>query len=357
MLKRVLETEGVPAISVVIPVYNGEKYIERCVTRIEELNNDLLDDLEIIIVNDGSCDNSLSISKLLSARYDNIVVISKSNGGIASSRNTGLLLAKGKYVVFCDQDDSHIKSLTPFLKEIETSQSDLMITNYKLSDGRTKKLFKYQEMCDRNKVSSMACYMLAYGLVPFSDVPINPLCDVSTVWNCIFRRDFLENHHIQFGAFVDYEDDWKFVTECLVKAARVYLDADQFYCWTVNPNSESHTHKYITNYVEKRECLITWIMEQLSKCGVSDDLIKQYRYSPEICRSVVMDNFYNACSLNYSGYKKDIDNMQKHGWVVNKSTITKAKTKPQLLFLILLHLKLYRTAFVLNKFILKRIYH
>ena len=357
MSKREFETEGFPAISIIIPVYNGEKYIEHCVTRIEELNNDLLDDFEIIIVDDGSCDNSYSISRLLSDHYDNIVVVSKPNGGIASTRNLGLSLARGKYVVFCDQDDMHVKALYSFLKEIDNSQSDFMITNYCLSNGKKRELFSSNEICGADKVSSMARHMLAYGLVPYTEMPINPLCDVSTVWNCIFKRDFLVKHHIQFGAYVDYEDDWKFVTECLVKASKVYLNTDQFYCWTVNPNSESHTRKYISNYVEKREKLLSWIMKQLSKCGVSDDLIKHYRFSPEISRSVVMDNFYNACSLNYSGYKKDIDGMLKHNWKVNFSTIKKAKTKPQVLFLSLLYLKLFRTAFVINKFFLKRNYH
>lgn len=344
-------------LSYIIPVYNGAKYIEHCVSIIEKLNADIHDEFEIVVVDDGSKDNSISIINTLSSQFDNIVIVSKSNGGIASARNAGLLKATGKYVAFCDQDDCVCKGLSAFIQKLEKSHSDFIITNYEISNGRKGELFSSPEICGREKVISMARYMLAYGLVPYLDIPQNRLRDVSTVWNCIFKKEFLTSNNIFFESFVDYEDDWKFVTECLVYAKKVYLDTDKFYCWTVNPNSESHTHKYISNYVEKRECLIRWIMEQLSKCGVSDDLIKHYRYSPEICRSVVMDNFYNACSLNISAYMNDIGIMLNHGWIVNKTTIKKAKTKPQLFFLVLLYFKLYNVAFFINKYLLKRNFH
>ena len=85
-------------ISVIIPVYNGEKYIQRCV---DSVLNQTYSDIEIIVINDGSTDNTENILK----SYSNIVLINKENEGVSKARNTGLSLAKGDYVYFCDADD------------------------------------------------------------------------------------------------------------------------------------------------------------------------------------------------------------------------------------------------------------
>lgn len=91
-----------PKVSVIVPVYNVEKYIEKC---IQTLVNQTLQDLEIIIVNDGSADNSEKIVKRYKKEYKNIIYVTKENGGLSSARNFGLLYATGEYVAFLDSDD------------------------------------------------------------------------------------------------------------------------------------------------------------------------------------------------------------------------------------------------------------
>src|SRR5699024_6933853 len=91
-----------PKVSVIVPVYNVEKYIEKC---IQTLVNQTLQDLEIIIVNDGSTDNSEKIIKKYKKEYKNIIYVTKENGGLSSARNFGLLYATGEYVAFLDSDD------------------------------------------------------------------------------------------------------------------------------------------------------------------------------------------------------------------------------------------------------------
>lgn len=90
-------------LSVIIPVYNGEDYIEECVQSIVHQN--IEDSYEIIIIDDGSVDNSLKICKKLSLIYENIKVIQQKNSGQSVARNVGLSEAKGEYVYFIDQDD------------------------------------------------------------------------------------------------------------------------------------------------------------------------------------------------------------------------------------------------------------
>ena len=89
-------------ISVIVPVYNMEKYLSKC---LDSLLNQTLEEIEIIAVNDGSTDLSASILQTYESKSDKITVISKENGGLSDARNHGFLHAKGDYVAFLDSDD------------------------------------------------------------------------------------------------------------------------------------------------------------------------------------------------------------------------------------------------------------
>lgn len=89
-------------ISVIVPVYNVEKYLNKC---IDSIINQSYKDFELILVDDGSTDNSPQICDIYASAHENIHVIHKNNGGLSDARNTGICIAKGKYVVFIDSDD------------------------------------------------------------------------------------------------------------------------------------------------------------------------------------------------------------------------------------------------------------
>ncbi len=91
-----------PKVSVIVPVYNVEKYIEKC---LDSLVNQTLEDIEIIIVNDGSKDDSVKIINKYLSKYKNIVYVEKQNGGLSDARNYGMKYAKGDYIAFLDSDD------------------------------------------------------------------------------------------------------------------------------------------------------------------------------------------------------------------------------------------------------------
>ena len=91
-----------PKLSVIVPVYNTEKYLRQCV---DSILGQTLSELEIILVNDGSKDNSGVICDEYAAKYDQVTVIHKENGGVSSARRAGVAAAKGEYVAFVDSDD------------------------------------------------------------------------------------------------------------------------------------------------------------------------------------------------------------------------------------------------------------
>mgnify|MGYP003468868641 CR=1 FL=1 len=91
-----------PRVSVIIPVYNGEKYLKEA---IDSALNQTYDNIEIIVVNDGSTDDSLSICEYYKQRYPLTIVVNKENGGLSDARNVGTAVAHGDYIFYLDSDD------------------------------------------------------------------------------------------------------------------------------------------------------------------------------------------------------------------------------------------------------------
>ena len=115
-------------LSVIIPVYNGKAYLQELIATFFEKNKELQNKIELIFVDDGSTDDSYEMLMALSNKFSNIQVFRKSNGGIASARNYGLLHAIGTFVTFMDQDDCLEKSYESCLQVMETTQSDVLIS-------------------------------------------------------------------------------------------------------------------------------------------------------------------------------------------------------------------------------------
>lgn len=146
-------------LSIVIPTYNVEKYLERCLDTLV-YDEKTLKDIELIIVNDGSKDNSLSIARKYEKKYkDSIIVIDKENGGHGSTINAGLKVATGKYFRVIDSDDwVNIDDFSEYVKELKKCDEDIILTNYSrelLYTGETIKFeysgIEYDKSYDLNK--------------------------------------------------------------------------------------------------------------------------------------------------------------------------------------------------------------
>src|SRR5690554_3713943 len=131
-------------ISLIIPVYNVEKYLEKCLNSC--MNQDISEEeYEIIIVNDGTKDSSLSIALKFEQKYKNIKVYSQENQGLSAARNKGLSLAKGEYVWFIDSDDwikeNCLKSITD--KCFKENLDALAIAAANVIDGKNERRFNF----------------------------------------------------------------------------------------------------------------------------------------------------------------------------------------------------------------------
>ena len=124
-----------PLVSIIVPIYNAEKYLEKC---LDSIRNQTLKDIEIICVNDGSTDASLSILESYAKRDSRIKIISKENAGLVAARKTGVAEAKGKYIGYVDSDDWIEPDMYASLFELaEINQADMVTSGYFLEGNYT----------------------------------------------------------------------------------------------------------------------------------------------------------------------------------------------------------------------------
>ena len=201
--------KNVIKISVIIPVYNVEEYIEQCV---ESVVNQTLKEIEIIIVNDGTLDNSMKkIERFLSNKR--ITIINKENGGLSSARNCGLKIAKGEYIVFVDSDDFIDEMMLEKLYE-NSENKDIVISNvieYNNVTGEKKQREIKNEIKKYNKGS----YFWKYSGFE--------------VCNKIYKRSFLMENNIKFIEGIVLEDvPFNFYSLFLTNKVK-YVDKAYYY--------------------------------------------------------------------------------------------------------------------------------
>lgn len=202
------------SLSLVVPVYNMEKYLSRCInTLLFQTSNDY----EIILVNDGSTDNSGPICDEYCKKYPDLIrVIHKENGGLSSARNTGICEAKGDFVVFPDPDDwvepNYVESFLELQNEID---ADLVCTGYFVDyDDRQLTVLSNQIKEIFNGKEAQRALLITPKMSGFA-------------WNKIYRLDIIRKHDLQFLDDVGTTEDLDFVYRYLEYCNRIVFDPSQ----------------------------------------------------------------------------------------------------------------------------------
>lgn len=216
-----------PKVSVIVPVYNAENYIKRC---LESIINQTYNNLQIIVVDDGSNDNSRNICEDY-ARLDNrITVIHKVNGGVSSARNLGMDLADGKYITFVDSDD-YIESdmiMKLVTLAIEYEADIVMCGCYK------------KETDDIVTNKDINTYIQQYSTIE----AINDILDKNKfhgyVCNKLFSSDLINNKKlIRFNEDIYVCEDMLFCIECFLNAKKIIYDNAKYYHYVFHGNNTS----------------------------------------------------------------------------------------------------------------------
>lgn len=198
-------------LSIIIPAYNVEQYIERCILSCikQNINKDIY---EIIVINDGSTDNTLETINKLTLKYTNIKVISKKNGGLSSARNLGLFHAKGKYVWFIDSDDwIEEYCLKEILKIIKINSLNLLWLSWDRYDETNNILNQFKDAInnkeEQNILNGKTFLNNVFGYCAFA---------------CAFimERDFLIKQNFQFKEGLYFEDAYS-IPQLIYKAERI----------------------------------------------------------------------------------------------------------------------------------------
>lgn len=200
-------------ISVIVPVFNVDKWISRCIKSILIQN---FTNFELILVNDGSTDDSLEICKFFQKQDPRVNIIDKKNGGLSDARNYGIASAKGKYLVFVDGDDYVQPTyLNELLKGIKETNADVAMCEYNLVDekGNFIKLEKFNE--PETVTSFSGRDLLKYKYKPFGAPNI-------VAWNKIYKKELFEKIRYDKGRY--YEDEyilvplfWNIEKVCLIR--------------------------------------------------------------------------------------------------------------------------------------------
>lgn len=180
-------------ISVIVPVYNVEKYLEQC---IDSLLSQTYQNFEIILVDDGSTDSSGKICDIYEENNENIKVIHKKNEGLGFARNTGLLYATGEYVTFIDSDDYADKYLLEDLYNgILETDVDVCIGGFKKVADSGQMLYeeKYDEQYFIHDNTTNKAFIKMLGSLPSKHDSIR-----MSVWNVLYKLSIIKNNNIQF---------------------------------------------------------------------------------------------------------------------------------------------------------------
>ncbi len=263
-------------ISVIVPVYNVEKYIGQC---IESLCNQTLKNIEIILVDDGSPDNSGNICDEYAAKDDRITVIHKKNGGVGAARNDGLAVAKGEYVIFVDSDDYVPEDAYEKLynKAVECDADIAIGDVYRIYDDRKEYAQFYRnefitedsEFID--KLIQADFYHTYCPLPPESGAAFG----YGGPWNKIVRRSMLEEHDIKFDLRVKgIFDDIIYTAHILAVAKRIVYINTPVYNYRILENSITQTYK--ANMPEINSAIFESWQEFIAKYGQNGKYDKAY---------------------------------------------------------------------------------
>lgn len=181
-------------ISIIIPVYNVEKYIKDCLESVFSQN---LSFCEVICVNDGSTDNSRSILSQYKQQYEDLIIIDRKNGGLSAARNSGLEVAQGEYVYFLDSDDYLFPGVLEQMKKTLLDNKPQIAVFNALVNGE-KKYISGLESIFNKPMTGIEYFKKSYSLNRTVAVPI---------WLHIYRTDFLLNNKLKFEEGFFYEDE------------------------------------------------------------------------------------------------------------------------------------------------------
>lgn len=295
-------------ISVIIPVYNTEQYLKKC---LDSILNQTYTNLEVICINDGSTDKSLKILNNYVKTDKRIKIINQNNLGASYSRNVGIKNAKGEWISFIDSDDYvDLKLYENLINAYNKDNSfsiycfnGVIISPQDSPNDENLRRFFYMNNWKNND----------NNLYQFSDC-LNPFYGNLGIWNKIYKTDFLRKYNIFFKNSI-FEDQL-FAIESMIKADYIYLDNQNFYYYVQHSGSTMHTLKEngfdIFNIMaDIKGVLIDYNLYQLYQYSFLQHKFNVYYYLLQRIDAEYRKQFYERAKRNLSNESVAIIDKEK----------------------------------------------
>ncbi len=280
-----------PTLSVIVPVYNGEKYLREC---LDSILSQTYKDFELILINDGSKDKSKDICDEYAKKHDNIHVIHKENGGVTEARRDGLKNAQGKFVTFVDCDDWIDSDMyEKMLNKMEEHNVEAVICSivYETENGTVKHKNTVRSGLYNKEDMTKEFYPKILFDFDVCLPGVNPsLC------NKIFKKECLENVIFKVNHTISYGEDALCTYPTLMDTETLFVMEESFYHY--RKNDDSVTHRYDSTLLKKFLALAEEMEEFFVNRKVDYiDQLNGYvaRYSLECIRSELLFSPEGLC--------------------------------------------------------------
>lgn len=239
-------------LSIVVPVYNVEAYVEECIHSIERIKTPK----EVICIDDGSTDHSLLKLRALAEQYDDLVIAEQENSGVSKARNKGISLAKGKYICFFDSDDMVVgETVDKAVRLLEAEKVDCVSFGHQMVDENCR----YRD-CEIRQSAGVSC-------------DISSLYSKGYLWHMIMRKEILETQSITFGDLRYFEDKCLAMHFCAY-CKKAIITTEVGYLYRIRNSSVMHSKSKYKPWTEdaiKAGKYMEWLMEK-----TTDEKYKQY---------------------------------------------------------------------------------
>lgn len=299
-----------PQVSIIVPVYNQEKYLEEC---LDSLVNQTYDNIEIICINDGSTDNSWKILQKYAHKYLNVFAFKKKNGGLSSARNKGLSLADGEFVMFVDSDDWLDKDVVEkAMLAQQKNKADIVVFSMEAyNDGKIQ-----QDLSTINSYTKLP--YRGYRKCKFETA----LKTNIHVCNKLFSIDLIEDllvddYYLNFKEGLLYEDIY-FMWQCFFRAERLFYLPSIKYHYRIHQGSIMESSFKEKSYEKAIDHLRNWyeLFRNLVKYPVEfkkhyEDLVYLLDKYDRNTKRMCYEQDYDKVNVVYQLYKEELNRAKR----------------------------------------------
>jgi glycosyltransferase involved in cell wall biosynthesis len=289
--------------SVIVPIYNSEKYIRQC---LDSILNQEFSDMEVILVDDGSTDNTARICQNYVKRDCRVRYIQEENSGTSVARNKGLEVARGQYIMFCDNDDywegNHI--LSDISNQLDESQADVLMFKTSTIDMTTGKIASDSRTLKRKDVVGKTAEESLEAI-------LNSGLMAVAVWAKVFKRSMIVEHQIQFPVGKRFEDTDFSAHAFLCAESYDWYEGD-FYRYRINTNENQTSHPLTINQLNNlRDILVHYL-----DAGNALEKKKKDVYASFLAYPYAVWLGYMSASTKYKSRNTELKIMKQYQYVL-----------------------------------------